>query len=100
MSYIQHIALFSDVDAINDREDAPLSSVRIVAIDADDAGAIQQVAAHFARENADGALAIRFKDGNPTRNQLWFLRGAGSRGDEIHAGYGRKTLYRIVPFRS
>lgn len=113
MSYIQHVILYCDVVATDGLEDVPLNCISVVGIGGDDVSAIEQVAAHFERENADGSIAKHFSDRSSrlvkdeefeakrdASNQLWFLRGAGDAGTEIHAGFGRTTLYRIVPIRS
>lgn len=109
MSYIQHVILHSDTVALDGLDDVPLNSVTVVGVTGDDVSAIDAVVAHFERTNAEGAVAKEFADKssmlvpNPefdarrdASNQLWFLRGAGD-GNEIHAGFGRTTLYRIVP---
>lgn len=113
MSYIQHIVLYSDVSATDGLDDTPINIVNVVGVAGDEESAMERVAAHFEQANADGFIARNFTDHSRTlvpnpeddarrdaNNQLWFLRGAGTKGDEIHAGYGRTTLYRIVQVAS
>lgn len=113
MSYIQHVVLYCEAVGLDGLEELPLHSVTVVGIGGDDVSAMEQVEAHFGRVNADGSITKHFSDRSSmlvpnaefearrdASNQLWFLRGAGDAGDEIHAGFGRTTLYRIVPIRS
>jgi len=113
MAYIQHIVLYSNVSATDGLDDTPINCVDVVGVGGDEESAIERVAAHFNQVNADGFITKNFTDHssmlvpNPefeakrdANNQLWFLRGAGTKGDEIHAGYGRTTLYRIIQVAS
>ena len=98
MTASTHVVLFCGTATTKGFDHAPLSMVEPVMVADDDAKAILGVHADFLRRNAEGRLSRRHHSASrPDRNTLWFLRGAGERGDEIHAGHGDTTLYRIAP---
>lgn len=91
------VIFFSDSTHPDAMLDAPINLVTPVATIEEDDQAFVSITQDFARRNADGALAARCPlRGADPKDRLWFLRGAGRAGDEIHAGWGNVTLYRVV----
>lgn len=101
-----HIIIFSDIAALDGLDDIPLKSVDVVGVAETLGAAVQMVDRHF---HSKPDLATTFRDNssmlvpNPQadrerdlRNTLWFLPDPTPGKEEIHAGYGETTLYRIV----
>ena len=98
---IAHVVLFCETVATDGLDRIPLDLVRVVASTPSEGDAIEAVDGDFIRQDAHGRLSRQHaSSAKPNLNHLWFIRGAGSKGDEIHAGYGEYALYRIVRARA